>query len=137
VLSTSEDGRVLAWDIVQAVMVRQYKVRVFCLAAHTLVHARSKSSTAKNITHASIHFSIPFPSCNQVFSTPVTSIDYHPHGRCRCASCTLPKKLTSMSPQAAVWCSDLPIFVMMTFSLSAFVCCGVDGMVKLFGKLGA
>lgn len=60
VLSTSEDGRVIAWDIVQAVMVRQFKV----------------------------------------FSTPVTSIDYHPHG-------------------------------------SAFVCCGVDGMVKLFGKLGS
>ena len=26
VLSTSEDGRVVAWDIVQAVMVRQFKV---------------------------------------------------------------------------------------------------------------
>jgi mitogen-activated protein kinase organizer 1 len=26
VLSTSEDGRVIAWDIVQAVMVRQFKV---------------------------------------------------------------------------------------------------------------
>jgi mitogen-activated protein kinase organizer 1 len=28
VLSTSEDGRVVAWDIVQSVIVRQFKVRV-------------------------------------------------------------------------------------------------------------
>jgi mitogen-activated protein kinase organizer 1 len=32
VLSTSEDGRVVAWDIVQAVMVRQFKVKPACFA---------------------------------------------------------------------------------------------------------
>jgi hypothetical protein len=32
VFSTSEDGRVIAWDIVQAVTVQQYKVSDWCSA---------------------------------------------------------------------------------------------------------
>ncbi len=39
VLSTSEDGRVVAWDIVQAVMLRQFKVRAaacFAVPSHLI-----------------------------------------------------------------------------------------------------
>ena len=78
VLSTSEDGRVLAWDIVQAVMVRQFKV--------SDTNHLDTQALARLISHAifmltqsvSEHFSRSY----QVFSSPVTSIDYHPHGRC-------------------------------------------------------
>jgi hypothetical protein len=64
VLSTSEDGRVVAWDIVQAVMLRQFKVRAaacfalpshfirfFCVCALGVQHRRkwNRHSTLANV----------------------------------------------------------------------------------------
>lgn len=55
VLSTSEDGRVVAWDIVQAVMLRQFKVRAaacFAVPSHLIrvfcVCVRSTADTDAN-----------------------------------------------------------------------------------------
>ena len=55
VLSTSEDGRVVAWDIVQAVMVRQFKVS-------DLLQSNEKKLSLVNIVSDANNSSMP-PIC--------------------------------------------------------------------------
>ena len=59
VLSTSEDGRVVAWDIVQAVMVRQFKVRQWHVLKRQFIY-QPKNARATLIAHTNQMLTRPF-----------------------------------------------------------------------------
>jgi hypothetical protein len=139
VLSTSEDGRVVVWDIVQAMMVRQFQVSLLllshsheCCCAHaTSLPAQTNTNVIQPIRCTTLrylddhmdvcrHFQLQsHPWTTILTAGAVATRDYE--------ICTQPP---SFARRDAVTSCPFPSF-------SAFVCCGVDGVVKLFGKLGA
>ncbi len=137
VLSTSEDGRVVVWDIVQAMMVRQFQVS-FLLLFHTheccCAHATPLPAQANT---------------NVIQSIRCTTLRYFESHVCRHFQLQSHRWTTILTAGAAATrddelCTQLPSFTRrnavtscLFSSSSAFVCCGVDGVVKLFGKLGA